>query len=115
MGPKATRMIENVRKGNFWIGLVSGGVGSLIAFASFFFVSGQRLQAHTNEVNAVKIASTTNTTAIKSVNANIYKIKTDIAVIQQKQTAQKETVDDINEAQKEQTKMIQQILIELKK
>ena len=129
MGARATQVMNVAKRGNFWIGLVSGGAGSAVAFALFFIGIGQKLQAQTNAVDNVTASSTANTNAITKLNEKeegkqkeISAIKQDVAVIKQVQTAQKEDIKEIKDQQKEQSKrqmeqtqMLQKILLELKK
>ena len=124
MSPRdtATRIMSNAKNANFWIGLISGGVGSLCMFATFFFMSGQRLEAHTNAVKVVENISIRNTNSIGNISNNlkeehekIAEIKTSIAVIETEQSAQKVDIREIKDAQKDQTRLLQTILLEIKK
>lgn len=122
MGPKATQVMDVAKKGNFWLGLLSGGIGSFAALAIFFIGIGQKLEARDQAISNVTATASSNTNEIKTVKGDqkqtkqeISDIKKDVAVIKNTQATQKERLNDIKEAQKEQTKLIQQILLELKK
>ena len=118
--------MNTVKDTTMWKAVLAGGLGSAIAFGTFFLTLGQHLEAHTNDVHRVSEIATKNAVSIleanakfneqtTAINTEIAEIKTAIAVIQQKQTSQKESLTEMKEEQKSQTIMIQQILREVKK